>query len=122
MPTQTITNEVMRQLPAALRPNPHNLEEPVMQLATDGWTPSDIIDAVMADNPRQPGHVIAHVRRLTNQPAPATPTPTTPTGHRPCTEHGDPCELCYCHGLPPRHHTTVPIPDHIKAQLGNGIL
>ena len=124
MPTQTITNEVMRQLPAALRPNPHNLEDHVMQLVTDGWTATDIVDAVIADKPREPGHVVAQVRRLTNQPAPqaATPSPPTPTGHRPCHDHTDNCELCYCHGLPPRHHVSVPVPDHLKAQLGNGIL
>ena len=124
MPLATITNEVMRHLPAALRPNPHNLDEHVMQLATDGWTATDIVDAVIADRPREPGHVVAQVRRLTTQPAPrpTTPEPTTPTGHRPCHEHGGDCELCYCHGLPPIHHVTIPMPDHIKAQLGNGII
>ena len=95
-----------------------------MQLVTDGWTTTDIVDAVIADKPHEPGHVVAQVRRLTNQPPPkptSTPQPTTPTGHRPCNEHGDPCQLCYCHGLSPTHHTTVPMPDHLAAMKGNGI-
>ena len=104
MPLATITNEVMRHLPAALRPNPHNLDEHVMQLATDGWTATDIVDAVIADRPREPGHVVAQIRRLTNQPAP----------HQPTSNHNNlgPCTTGCSYGWfdPPEGNRTIPCP------------
>ena len=125
MPLATITNEVMKQLPQPLRPNPYNIDDEIVRLVDNGWTPQQIVEYVIRDDARQPSHVVVSIRGLLDAPPPSTtptPRPNTPVAHHPCPEHGEPCELCYCHPGPPIHHVTVPMPDHLKAQLGNGIL
>jgi len=97
-----------------------------IQAERNGWT-----DDTLARELRRgigpntgTGYVVTRLRKLATSARPSQPTtPTaTPTGHHPCRDHGEPCELCYCHGLPPTHHVTMPMPDHVKAQLGNGIV
>jgi len=87
MPIHATTNEVMRQLPTHLRPKPLNIDDPLEQLADKGWSPRDIVQATLADNPKQPGHVVSFLRTLIHQPAPASPTHTYDLG--PCQQDCD---------------------------------
>ncbi len=98
MPVDPLTTEVMRRLPAGLRPNPYNLEEVVMGLSAAGWLPGDIFAAIMADRPQQPGHVIAAARRLAATPAPSSGEGWA-YGHDPCNNptHPEGCQICRCH-------------------------
>ena len=118
---------VFAQLPEHARPTEGpELDDLAAQATTNGWT-----DDALARELRRgvgpntgTGYIVTRLRKLATSARPSQPTtPTaTPTGHHPCREHGDPCQLCYCHPGPPIHHISVPMPDHLKAQLGNGIL
>lgn len=118
MPVSQVTNEFMRRLPAGLRPNPWNIDEEVMAAAAKGWSITDLAQAVMADNPRQPGHVVAFLRRVQDQPAPMGPLDSKPVGHHMCTspQHPENCQICWCHGRE-QHMIPIPMPPDIKTQL-----
>lgn len=88
MTLNTHTTEVMKLLPAALRPNPYNIEETIMNAVSAGWTTGDLVAAVMADKPREAGHTVAALRRVAN-----TPPPTL--GH---STMSGPCQLGCDHG------------------------
>ena len=115
MPVSQITNEYMRRLPAALRPNPWNIDEEVMALAAKGWSVSDLIAATLADNPRAAGHVVAFLRKVQDQPAPAGPVNDTAKTHRYCgLPHHDPkCQVCWCNGKE-EHLVPVLMPDEVR--------
>ena len=117
MPVTDMTNELMRQLPAALRPNPWNIDEEIMNLTSKGWTVRDMFAATMASNPREPGHVVAQIRRMVEQPAPAKKDEWK-FGHTPCNNpmHVN-CEICRCHRGFANHHQSVPASPEIKAML-----
>ena len=110
MPVGPHTNEFMRRLPAALRPNPWNIEDEIMNLVGKAWSVSDIVAAVMADKPMQAGHVVAQLRRMKDQPAPAGAASEWKYGHGVCTMH-DGCELCRCTRGSTIHHVAVPPPE-----------
>ncbi len=118
MPVSQVTNEYMRRLPAALRPNPWNIDEHIMALSAKGWSVTDIVQATMADGPRQAGHVVAFLRRVQDQPAPMGTIDNQPKTHRYCgLPHHDPkCQICYCNGSE-QHMAPVGIPDHVREQL-----
>lgn len=118
MPIDPVTNEVMRRLPAGLRPNPWNLQEVVMGLAAGGWAPGDIFAGIMADRPREAGHVIAAARRLRDQPAPSSGEGWV-FGHTLCenpTHKG--CQICRCHKGIVAHMVPVPMPDWFRERFG----
>lgn len=107
MPIATVTSEVMKALPQALRPNPYNIDDQVMALISKGWTPGQIVEKCIRSGDRQPGHVVTTIRSLIDAPAPSDYTPRNQPqylGHQPCEEHGEPCQLCYCVPGPPSHH------------------
>lgn len=118
MPVQDITNELMRLLPSGLRPNPWNIDEEMMLLASKGWIVRDIFAATMASNPREAGHVVAQLRRMLEQPAPAKKDEWK-FGHEKCNNpmHGDMCEICRCHKGFINHHVRVPASPEIKQML-----
>ena len=103
----------MAKLPAALRPNPYAIDDEVLQLADNGWSPDQVVEYVVRDGSKQPGHVVHSIRGMLDLPNPNVQhaASTRPVGHQPCPEHGDPCELCYCRPGEARHHVTVPTPD-----------
>jgi len=107
------TNEFMRHLPAALRPNPWNIEESIMALVLKGWSIADIFAAVMADRPKEPGHVVAQLRRLVEQPAPSQGATHWKYGHLHCGAH-DGCEECYCTPGNIHHHVAIPMPKIVR--------
>lgn len=116
MALDPMTNEVMRRLPAGLRPNPYNLQEVVMNLTSDGWDPSDIFAGIMADKPREPGHVIAAARRLRGTPAPSSGQGWV-FGHTMCENptHVD-CQICRCHRGVIQHMVPVSMPDWVRSR------
>lgn len=126
MPTATVTTEVMRALPAALRPNPHVIDEEVMALCAKGWTPTQIAGHCVKQGDKEPSHVVSTIRLLKDYPLPGDHKPTTTnsthTAHAPCTQHGAPCQLCYCHKeLPePVHHVSTPMPQWFRTALQQG--
>lgn len=115
MPQDAYTTEVMKLLPAALRPNPYNLAETAMKAAAKGWSARDLVAAIMADKPREAGHVIAAARRIADTPAPHQPG-MTETG--PCQQACDrgwhntmPCPTCR-----PDTYRRVQLRDQAKAR------
>ena len=118
MALDPMTTEVIRRLPAGLRPNPWNLQEPVMSLTAGGWLPQDIFSAIMADKPKEPGHVIAAARRLVTQPAP-TSGDGWAFGHTVCNNptHPPTCQICRCHKGRADHMVPVPMPDNVRAEF-----
>ena len=120
MPIATVTTEVMKALPNALRPNPWNIDDDVMLLVERGWTPATIVEGVIRDGVKQPGHVVVSLRRLKDSPSP-TERPATPRpkfiGHHPCQQH-DNCHYCTCDpNQPMQHHQSTPMPTWFKEQL-----
>ena len=118
MSVDPMTTEVMRRLPAGLRPNPYNLQEVVMGLSASGWLPADIFAAIMADRPQQPGHVIAAARRLATTPAP-TSGEGWAYGHDDCNNptHSPTCQICRCHKGRIDHMVPVTMPDSVRAEF-----
>lgn len=118
----TYTNEVMKALPAALRPNPYNIDTELTTLQTNQWTPHQIVEYVIKNGDRTPGHVVTTIRGLQNHPNPNQQTkPNTPTrGHKPCNDktHDTRCTVCYCTGVGV-HEVAIPMPQWFKDQLRN---
>jgi hypothetical protein len=90
----------------------------MMELATKGWIVRDVFAATMANNPREPGHVVAQLRRMLEQPAPAR-VDEWKFGHSKCDNpmHGDSCEVCRCNKGVVKHHVPVPANEQIKLML-----
>jgi len=114
MPLQAITNEFMAKLPSGLRPNPWNIDETMMILASKGWLGPDIFAATMASKPREAGHVVAQLRRMAEE-APPSKKDEWKFGHTPCnnpTHIG--CEICRCHKGFATHHVSVAATEETK--------
>lgn len=103
------TNEVMKALPATLRPNPWNIEEHVMTAISNGWTSSKLAEASYSTtrNP-SPGLVVTNLRNLAQiSPEQTKPATGWQYGHIPCTDHPG-CQLCRCIPGAVTHHTPLP--------------
>ena len=135
MALTSLTTDFLRRLPAGLRPKPYNIEEFLMNLSAKGWTVEDMITAVMADRPMQPGHVFARLKGMQEEPAPLrspTSSKVRDMKHAPCNDrnHAKGCEICYCnvcrpsctidhvHERWPQHHVSVPMPAWFKEKYG----
>ena len=105
MPTSPITNEVMKQLPSALRPNPYNIDDEILRLVDTGWQPHQIVEYVIRDGGRQPSHVVTTIRSMVHLPAPTDATNNDHMNLGPCTNGCD-------HGWfnPPDSNRTIPCP------------
>ena len=69
MALNTYTNDLMKALPAALRPNPHAIDEHVMEAVTNGWTIHDLATAAYAnDRNPTPAFVVTNIRSLAKYP------------------------------------------------------
>lgn len=79
MPQPAVVVELMRRIPAPIRPNPHNIEEAILTASQAGWTMEDLASAVLADNCKQAGHVVAAIRRLSEEVPPNTSAQHTTT-------------------------------------------
>lgn len=118
MPISDVTNQLMRALPGALRPNPWSIDEYVMQAITNGWTIQQLAEAsyMHSRNPN-PAYVVTNIRNLSQYP----PTATKPKGgwdfgHIKCDRHVD-CEICRCTPGEAVHHKPVPMPDDVRVAL-----
>jgi hypothetical protein len=89
MSVSTYTNEVMKALPAGIRPNPWNIDEHVMTAVENGWTPLELVATALSNKVDNPGLFVHHLRRISLEPAPNKPTDTRATG---------PCQLGCAYG------------------------
>ena len=98
------------------------IDEICQTAETNGWTAEALAAAVNKGIGPQTGtgYVVVTLDKLasTSRQNP-TPKPNTPVGHTTCRQHGDPCELCYCHEGQVRHNVSTPAPtwytDALKA-------
>ena len=98
------------------------IDEICQTAETNGWTVEALAAAVNKGIGPQTGtgYVVVTLDKLasTSRQNP-TSKPNTPVGHTRCREHGEPCELCYCHEGQVRHHISKPAPtwytDALKA-------
>ena len=121
MPVTDMTNEYMRKLPAALRPNPWNLDDTIILLAGKGWNVADMFAATMAQKPMQPGHIVATMRNLLEQPAPNSGKGWA-YGHTPCENPThQKCEICRCIPGKVVHQVNVPASEQTKMIIRRGM-
>jgi hypothetical protein len=120
MPVSPVTNDFMRALPPALRPNPYSIDEHVMKAVENGWSPQALADASYRnDRNPNPAFVVTNVRHLCDHPPVATKAPTGwAYGHIDCTDqsHPDGCEICRCTPGHLVHHQKTPMPDWFRAE------
>jgi hypothetical protein len=122
MPVSQYTNQFMRALPAALRPNPYNIDEYVMRAVENGWETDALAKACYINerNPN-PAFVVTNVRNLCQHPQEQqTVRRAWNYGHIPCDEawHPQECELCRCIPGEVTHHITVPASDTMSKPMG----
>lgn len=105
MPVSSVTNDVMKALPAALRPNPYSIDEEVMRAVANGWDTDALAKAAyINDKHPNPAFVVTNIRRLCEY-SPKVETKRTgwDYGHLPCEQHAG-CELCRCIPGEVHHH------------------
>jgi hypothetical protein len=108
MPVSPYTNDVMKALPAALRPNPYSIDEEVMKAVEKGWDTDALAKAAyINDKHPNPAFVVTNIRRLSEY-SPKVETKRTgwDYGHMPCELHQD-CELCRCIPGQVLHHVSA---------------
>lgn len=108
MAVSSFTNNFMRALPAALRPNPYNIEEHVMAAVEKGWETDALAKACYINerNPN-PGFVVTNLRNLClHPPQQVTVRTAWNYGHIECREYYHPtgCEICRCVPGEETHH------------------
>lgn len=112
------TNDVMKALPAALRPNPHAIDEEVMKAVAKGWDTDALAKAsYINDKHPNPAYVVTNIRRLCEY-SPKSETKRTgwEYGHIKCGEHYG-CEICRCTPGNVLHHKPVPTPDELRVAI-----
>lgn len=105
MPVSQVTNDVMKALPAALRPNPYSIDEEVMNAVAKGWDTDALAKAAYINerNPN-PAFVVTNIRRLSEySPKQETKRTGWDYGHIECTEHYG-CQICRCIPGQVTHH------------------
>lgn len=120
-----VTNAFMKALPAALRPNPFNIDEDVMQAVQKGWTTDGLARACYEHerNPT-PAFVVTNLRNLCKYgPKQETQRKIWTFGHIACGEisHGPYCEICRCVPGETTHHVPAN-PDNAASQRLRGLL
>lgn len=118
MPVSPVTNEFMRALPPALRPNPYSLDEHVMAAVEKGWSIQALAEASYANerNPN-PAFIVTNVRHLSEHPPTQTKRlPPWQFGHMDCDRHVD-CQLCRCSQGVIIHHVSIPMPEEVRATI-----
>jgi len=125
VPVNQFTNDVMRALPAALRPNPYSIDEHVMTAMENGWNTDDLAKAAYAnDRNPNPAFVVTNIRNLCQHPPQIKTQRTGWTyGHIPCDAH-EGCEICRCIPNETTHMQPVPLPEQLRLimhQIGKSI-
>jgi len=115
------TNDFMRALPAALRPNPHTCDEHVMEAIGNGWNTDDLAKACyINDRQPNPAFVVTNLRNLCKHPQKQQFQRTGwAYGHIDCDQH-ERCEICRCIPGSLTHHRSMepsmPIPSAGRTQ------
>ena len=122
MPVSQYTNDVMKALPAALRPNPHAIDEEVMKAVANGWDTDELAkQSYINDKNPNPAFVVTNLRRLCEySPKRETKRTGWEYGHIKCEQHYG-CEICRCHPGEILHHATVKPSEETKQQLRRAI-
>ena len=118
MPVNAYTNQVMRALPSALRPNPNSIDEAVMEAVENGWDTDSLAKASYAnDKNPNPAFVVTNIRNLAkHSPSQQTQRQGWNYGHIPCYDHHN-CEICRCEQGVIVHHNPVPMPDGFRQRF-----
>ena len=105
MPVSPFTNDVMKALPAALRPNPYSIDEEVMKAVEKGWDTDALAKAAyLNDKHPNPAFVVTNIRRLCEYPPQQQMKRVGwEYGHIKCDLHSG-CELCRCIPGEVNHH------------------
>lgn len=123
MPLNSFTNQFMKALPSALRPNPYNIEEYVLRAVENGWDVDRLARASYANerNPN-PSFVVTNLKTLCMYP-PQQSEPKTrfSAGHEACTEYGHDhgCIVCKCVPNEIQHFVPKPMPKELFEQYRN---
>lgn len=123
MPLNSFTNQFMKALPSALRPNPYNIEEYVLRAVENGWDVDRLARAsyVNERNPN-PSFVVTNLKTLCMYP-PQQSEPKTrfSAGHEACTEYGHEhgCIVCKCVPNEIQHFVPKPMPKELFEQYRN---
>lgn len=120
MPVNAYTNQVMRALPAALRPNPNSIDEAVMEAIENGWDTDSLAKAAyINDRNPNPAFVVTNIRNLSkHSPNQQTQRQGWNYGHIPCHDHPG-CEICRCEQGVLTHHVPVPMPEGFRQSLAS---
>lgn len=121
MAVSPFTNDFMRALPAALRPNPYNIEEYVMAAVEKGWE-TDALAKASYINERKPnpGFIVTNLRTLClHPPQQVTVRRGWDYGHIPCADlyHPAECEVCRCIPGELTHMVAKTVPDELRLKL-----
>jgi hypothetical protein len=110
MPVSPFTNDFMRALPAALRPNPYAIDEEVMKAVENGWDTDSLAKACyMNDRVPNPAFVVTNLRNLCQHPQKQVFQRTGwQYGHIDCDRHPN-CEICRCIPGDFVHHERTPV-------------
>lgn len=111
MPVSQYTNDVMKALPAPLRPNPHSIDEYVMRAVENGWETDALAKAsYINDRNPNPAFVVTNIRTLCEHgPAQQFKRSGWGYGHVPCADpwHDPRCEICRCIPNEETHHVVA---------------
>jgi hypothetical protein len=121
MSVSPVTNDFMKALPAALRPNPYNIDEYVMQAVEKGWQ-TDALAKACYINEKNPnaGFVVFNLKTLClHGPKQETVRNAWNYGHIPCKDpwHAVGCQICRCLPGEVTHHIPVACPPELRGLL-----
>lgn len=111
LPVNQYTNDFMKALPAALRPNPYTIDEYVMAAVERGWDTDALAKATYINERKpNPAFVVTNLKTLClHGPSQEFKRSGWGYGHVPCNEpwHGPTCEICRCVPGEESHHVPV---------------
>lgn len=121
MPVSPVTNQFMRALPAALRPNPYYVDEYVMAAVEVGWDTDALAKATYINERKpNPAFIVTNLKTLClHGPQVETVRKGWGYGHIPCVEpyHPTGCEICRCTPNEEKHHVSVKPPTDMLAAM-----
>lgn len=121
MPVSPYTNDFMRALPAALRPNPYNIDEYVMAAVENGWETDQLAKATYINERKaNPAFVVTNLKTLCQHgPKQEFKRDAWAYGSLPCNDpwHDPKCIIDRSIPGEANHMVPVPMPDHVREQM-----